>query len=168
MPHDFPIPTFETERLRLRPLVEEDWTGYFAFLASDRAIHMGGPHGVETAWSFFCNDIAQWHLYGHGALMFEDRLSGETLGQVAICKGPMFPELELGWFLYEAAEGKGYAAEAATAMRDWAKERLAPESLVSYIDPDNTRSIRLAERLGAVLDRDARAPHEATLVYRHI
>lgn len=43
---------------------------------------------------------------------------------------------------------------------------------VSYIDPDNTRSRALAERMGAVCDPDAALPHfthgqSAPLVYRH-
>jgi RimJ/RimL family protein N-acetyltransferase len=40
---------------------------------------------------------------------------------------------------------------------------------VSYIDPDNARSIALAERLGAVRDRGARQPvfDKPCLVYRH-
>ncbi len=168
MPHDIAaIPVIETERLLLRPLVFADWPAYFAFLASDRARYMGGPHSEETAWSFFCNDVAQWSLFGHGALMFEDRQTGETMGQVALCKGPLFPELELGWFVYDAAEGKGYALEAASALRDWGFATLGVSECVSYVDPDNAHSIRLAERLGARLDPDAPAPHPANLVYRH-
>lgn len=168
MPHDIAtIPVIETERLRLRPLIFSDWSKYFAFLASGRARYMGGPHSEETAWAFFCNDVAQWSLFGHGALMFEDRETGATLGQVALCKGPLFPELELGWFVYDGAEGKGYALEAAIAMRDWGFATLGIAECVSYIDPENNRSIRLAERLGARLDRNARAPHPADLVYRH-
>ena len=85
MPHDIAaIPVIETERLLLRPLVFADWPAYFAFLASDRARYMGGPHTEETAWSFFCNDVAQWSLFGHGALMFEDRQTGETMGQAPV------------------------------------------------------------------------------------
>lgn len=162
------IPTLETERLVLRALTWADWPDYYAFLASDRSRFMSGPHTAETAWSFFCNDIAQWTLFGHGALMFTDRASGKALGQVALCKGPLFPELELGWFTYDNAEGRGYAFEAAAALRDWGFSTLSIPDCVSYIDPDNHRSIRLAERLGAWLDRDAAAPHPSNLVYRHV
>lgn len=161
------IPVIETDRLRLRGPRFSDWPDYFAFLASERARHMSGPHTEETAWAFFCNDVAQWHLLGHGALMFDERETGRTLGEVALCKGPLFPELELGWFLYDGAEGKGYAFEAAAAMRDWGFAALGVSECVSYIDRDNHRSIRLAERLGAVPDPKARAPHPQDIVYRH-
>ena len=66
------------------------------------------------------------------------------------------------------AEGKGYAFEAAIAMRDWAFQERKLKTLVSYIDPDNSRSIRLAERLGATIDEHARPQHPDDLVYRHV
>ncbi|MCH2169093.1 MAG: GNAT family N-acetyltransferase, partial [Oceanicola sp.] len=41
------------------------------------------------------------------------------------------------------------------------------ETLVSYVDPRNERSSRLAERLGATLDAEAPRPDPLDLVYRH-
>jgi RimJ/RimL family protein N-acetyltransferase len=86
--------------------------------------------------------------------------------------GPWYPadwsEPELGWTLWSAAhEGKGYAHEAAVAARAHAYSVLGWTTAVSYIDPDNARSIALAERLGATLDPDAAHHNPADLVYRH-
>ena len=159
--------TIQTERLILRPMTMADWPDYAALMMSERAIHMDGPMGKAKAWGMFCHDVAQWSLFGHGALMFDDRQSHACLGQVGINAGPLFPETELGWFVYSHAEGKGYAYEAACALRDWAFKVRQFESLVSYITLENQRSIRLAERMGAVLDRDAQRPEPGVLVYRH-
>ena len=115
----------------------------------------------------FCADHAQWDFYGCGALMIEDRATGACLGQVGINSGPLFPKQELGWFLYPQAEGQGIASEAALALRDWALQDLGLATLVSYVDAGNMRSRLLAERLGAVLDRDAARPDPGDLVYRH-
>ena len=161
------IPALETERLILRPMTMADWPDYEALMASDRSQYMGGPMSRFSAWGMFCNDVAQWQLMGHGALMMEARGSGEVLGQVGINHGPLFPEHELGWFVYEHAEGKGYALEAARAFRDWARQDRQLPSLVSYMDADNTRSARLAERLGATLDTSAPRPDPDDIVYRH-
>ena len=46
--------------------------------------------------------------------------------------------------------GRGYATEAAAAIRNWAAERLKIDRLVSLISPENVRSQRVAERLGAI------------------
>ncbi len=161
------IPSLETERLVLRAMTIEDWPDYAALMQSERAQYMGGPMSKEDAWGIFCSDIAQWHLFGHGALMIDERASGRCVGQVGINHGPLFPEHELGWFVYERGEGRGYAFEAAVIFRDWAREKLKLPSLVSYMDADNVRSRKLAERLGALEDKDAPRPSPGNLVYRH-
>jgi len=57
---------------------------------------------------------------------------------------------ELGWALMQEHWGRGYATEAAAAIRDWAWECRHIARLVSLIAPDNVRSQRVAERLGAI------------------
>ena len=161
------IPIIETERLFLRPPRMEDWPEYAKLMLSARSIYMGGPFETDFAWGMFCHDVAQWALMGHGALMIVDRESDVCLGQVGINYGPLFPEHELGWFVYPAAEGKGYAFEAAQALKDWAFRERQFHSLVSYIDPPNVRSRALAERLGAELDNDAPRQDPTDLVFRH-
>nr|WP_281393118.1 GNAT family N-acetyltransferase [Roseibium litorale] len=135
----------ETDRLLLRPMTMVDWPDYAALMQSDRARYMGGPHDEAAAWGLFCHDVALWPLFGHGSLMIEEKAGGVCLGQVSINHGPLFPEKELGWLVYPQAEGKGFAYEAASAFRAWAFETLGLETLVSYIDPDNDRSRKLAE-----------------------
>ena len=161
------IPTLRTERLTLRGPLSDDWPKYAELMTSDRSVYMGGPYSIEAAWGMFCHDIAQWLLMGHGALMIDDTQSGECLGQVGINHGPLFPEHELGWLVYPAAEGKGYAFEAALALKHWAFRERKLETLVSYIDPANVRSYTLAERLGAELDPKAPRQDPIDLVYRH-
>jgi RimJ/RimL family protein N-acetyltransferase len=161
------IPTLTTSRLILRPPAIGDYAAYAAFLASSRAIHMGGPFDTKGAWLTFCHDVACWHLFGHGALMIDLRQTGQCIGQVGINHGPLFPEKELGWLLYAGHEGQGYAIEAARALRDWAFTQGGLTTLVSYIDPANFASIAVAERLGAVPDLVALRQDETDLVYRH-
>ncbi len=161
------IPSLRTDRLLLRPPRMTDWPAFQEMMQSERSVFMGGPFSTRAAWGIFCHGIALWELMGHGALTMEDRSSGECLGQVEINHGPLFPERELGWSVYPQAEGKGYAFEAAKALRDWAFTDLALETLVSYIDPGNTRSRKLAERLGAELDPGAPVQDPGDLVFRH-
>ena len=91
-----------------------------------------------------------------------------ALGLVGPWTPPDWPEAEIGWMiLSDAAEGTGIATEAAKAAVAHAYDSLGWDTVVSYIAPDNTRSIRLAEKLGAVLDPQAAGPKPDTLVYRH-
>lgn len=161
------IPTLHTERLTLRPPRAEDFPAYAKLMASPRSAGMGGPFDRRAAWGLFCHDVACWELFGHGALMIDVTASGDCVGQVGINHGPLFPEKELGWLLYEGAEGFGYAAEAAAALRQWAFATLGLASLVSYVDPANHRSIAVARRLDGVLDPDAARQDPEDLVFRY-
>ncbi len=161
------VPTLQTERITLRPMRDGDFPAYAALMASPRAGFMGGPFERRAAWGLFCHDVACWTLFGHGALMLERRDTGETVGQVGINAGPLFPETELGWMLYDGQEGLGYATEGASALRDWAWATLPVESLVSYADPGNVASHAVARRLGAVEDTEAPRQDPEDVVFRH-
>ena len=163
----YDIITLTTARLTLRPQVMADFPAYAAFLSSPRAVGVGGPMDERAAWGLFCHDLAQWPLLGHGALMIELTATGACIGQVGINHGPLFPEKELGWLLYDGHEGRGYATEAAAALRDWAFTALALQTLVSYVTPTNTASAQVARRLGGVPDATAARADPADLVYRY-
>ncbi len=163
---DVSIPRLVTARLVLRAPVAADFPAYAALMASPRARFMGGPIGTRAAWGMFCHDVAQWSLFGHGALIMDLTAGGACVGQVGINHGPLFPERELGWLVYDGHEGRGYATEAARALRDWAAAG-GMRGLVSYIDPANDRSVAVAERLGATRDDEAPRQDPDDLVYRH-
>jgi RimJ/RimL family protein N-acetyltransferase len=162
--------TITTGRLTLRRQVMADFPVYARFLASSRSKYMGGPYDRRGAWGSFCHDMACWQFFGHGALMIELTRSGECVGQVGINHGPMFPEKELGWLLYDGHQGQGYATEAAMALRDWAFADLGLKTLVSYIDPNNAASAAVANRLGGVPDPLAQRQDQDDddLVYRYL
>jgi RimJ/RimL family protein N-acetyltransferase len=163
------VPVIETPRLTLRPMRADDFATYAAEVRSDRTKWMGGPYDLKGAWGMFCHDLVGWSLYGMGSLMIDRRDTGETAGQVQINNGPLYPETELGWLLYEGHEGHGFATEAAASLRDWAFRERGLATLVSYVNPANRASARVAERLGGVSDPDApRQPgDEADLVFRY-
>jgi RimJ/RimL family protein N-acetyltransferase len=158
----------ETERLLLRPHVAADFERVAELFASERSRYIGGPLDRNAAWRGFAADVGQWALLGFGALAIEDKVSGEYIGQVGLNFPEQFPERELGWILFEEFESRGYALEAALRAREYAYGTLGWQTAVSYIAAQNTRSIRLAERLGAAVDPEARMPDGLTcLVYRH-
>ena len=161
------IPVIETERLVLRAPRREDFEPFAAIFADARSRHMGGPVDRVGAWTMFAMGVAQWALSGFGVWSVADRATGAYCGDVGLMHPAHYPEVELGWTLVAEAEGRGIAFEAASAARDWAYGTLGLRTLVSYIDPDNARSIRLAERLGAVRDDTADRPEPGDHVYRH-
>lgn len=160
-----PAPILETPRLRLRPHVMNDMDAFAAFFEGERAIHVDAPQNKTHLWYGFSSEIGSWELVGFGGWAIETK-DGQLIGQVSITHPPHFPEREIGWILFDGFEGQGYALEAATVALHWAWEQ-GMETLVSYIEKTNGRSIALAARLGATLDPTAQTYDDTDLVYRH-
>lgn len=163
-------PVLVTERLRLRRPSLSDIAASYRFWSSDRSILMGGPWSMEKLQEETQGLLDQWEKHGFSLFTVTRHGVDEGIGGI----GPFFPdthpEPELGWSLWHAEdEGQGLALEAATAARDWFFASSDHRTAVSYTDPDNHRSHRLCEHLGATVDPDAPHPYgdEPTLTYRH-
>ncbi len=163
------IPTLETKRLILRAPVVDDRDGFVSFLMSERAMYAGGTQDKEEAKAEFQEMLDFWKTAELGTLTMVRKDNGSAIGHVGGLKPEGWPETEIGWSIWRAEdEGKGFASEAATAVLDYAFSRLGWKTAVSYVAPDNKRSIEMTERLGARLDLDAAKPAGLTcLVYRH-
>lgn len=164
--------TIQTERLVLRQPIPADEADYVAFMRSDRARHVGGSPDQKRAWYAFATEFGHWAIRGFGMWAVTQRGEDRALGFVGPWYPDTWPEHELGWLIYAEAEGKGVAYEAALAARTHAFRSLGWKTAVSYVDEDNFRSRKLAERLGATLDPAAAWPGQETgaepcLVYRH-
>jgi RimJ/RimL family protein N-acetyltransferase len=162
------IPTLTTDRLTLRPQTMADFAPFAAFMASPRSAYMGGPRDGSQAWDWFASDQAQWSLMGWGGLTVTETATARIIGQVSVIQPPRFPETEIGWIAYEGCEGRGFLTEATRALLGWAFGPRRLKTLVSYVNRANDRSIRMAVRLGAILDPDAATPNAIdSFVYRH-
>ena len=63
-------------------------------------------------------------------------------------------EVEIGYRLARAVWGKGYATEAAQAVRNFAFTTLDIKRLIAMIDPSNIASIRVAKKIGMHYEKD--------------
>ena len=161
------IPVIETGRLRLRALREDDVEPLAGFYASERARFYGMIAGAADVWKQVAAFAGSWVIKGFGPWAIEERATGRLAGLCGPWAPPRFPEPEITWALLDGFEGRGLATEAARASLGFAGARLGWETAVSCIHPDNARSIRLAERLGAVHDYDWDAMGERLAIYRH-
>ncbi len=153
-------PILTTERLVLRGPEQGDLPPFTRFMTSAPSMKAQGETGTaEQAWFGFLIGIGHWHWHGFGFFTVVEQHTGHAVGRVGLIKHSNWPDVELAWHLFEGAEGKGYATEAACAVKEWARADLGLDQLHSYIDVTNTRSQAVATRLGAVTD-GTRAPHE--------
>ena len=159
----------ETERLILRLWKEDDFEPLAAYYADENNVkYVGGQKDRDEAWRSLALHIGHWQLKGFGYWAVDEKSSGDFVGCVGLWQSVGWPELELGYWLLNAHQGKGYAREAALKSRDYARDVLKAPSLVSYIDSDNTPSIKLAESLGARYEKTIELlQHGPHRVYRH-
>lgn len=153
-------PRLDSDRLILRGPERRDAESVIAFLQdADRAQGFGHIPQRGDAWRWFTLNVGHWHWHGYGYFVVEDKASGQPAGISGIWNPESWPEPELGWVVFDGFEGRSIAFEAASRARRWAYEDLGLTTLTSNIVPSNTRSKRLAERLGARYERTYHNEH---------
>lgn len=153
------LPVLQTERMILAAPAAGDSAPIMDFLQSERARFYGGPMDRGDAWRKVAAYAGQWLLRGYGMFAMRLKASGETVGMAGPVHPETFPEPEMSWLLTAARhEGQGLVTEAARAVLDHLFARHGWASLPSYIDPENTASRAVAERLGATPDPATPAP----------
>lgn len=167
MTHLANIPVLETTRLVLRGPEPEDYPDFKATFSSYRSRFMGGPLNAYETWMLYAAEIGHWHIRGYGMWMIHDRETDKTLGMAGGWFPAKWPEPEIAWIIWPEVAGHGYALEATSRVRRYFYDDLGWETAVSYIDPKNLDSIRLAERLGATKDQGAATIDGSDAVYRH-
>lgn len=145
----------QTERLNFRLWRESDFEKFASYFADEEtAKFVGGRKTREEAWRLMATYVGHYHLKGFGYLAVEERSSRRLVGCVGLWKSEPWPELELGYWLFGEMQGKGYATEAARRAKEYSFETLEAGTLVSYIDPANEASRKVATRIGGVYERD--------------
>ena len=117
--------------------------------------------GVQTrewvqAWLETCLEH-YFQTWGFGPYAVLEQQSQEVIGYCGLFFFPDIDgqaEVEIGYRLALSAWGKGYASEAAKAVRDYAFTALDIRRLIAMIDPSNTASIRVAEKIGMYYEKD--------------
>lgn len=167
-------PILETARLTLRPFRESDLEAHAAALGDPAVVrHLGGkPLSREEAWRRLLCAPGLWTLLGYGYWAVERRTDGAWLGQIGFAdfKRDMIPSIEgtaeMGWIFAPHGQRQGYAGEAALAALEWADRTLAETEIVAIIDPANSASIRVAERVGFGEREPALYKGEKILLFR--
>jgi RimJ/RimL family protein N-acetyltransferase len=159
----------ETGRLVLRPWRAEDVEPYTAFYTdAENAKYVGGQRNADQSWRSLALMIGHWHQKGCGYFAVDEKSTGDFVCCIGLWQSAGWPELELGYWVVRAHQGKGYAFEAAERCLTFARDVVRPPSLVSYIAAENAPSISLAERLGARYEETIElADHGPHGVYRH-
>lgn len=145
------VPTIETERLLLRGWRNADLAPFSeAFGDAVHSRYIGGPLSSPLeCWRRLVGFAGHWMLNGYGMFALEEKATGRFAGWCGPWYPVDFPETELSYTLHPAMQGRGMMHEAASAAKDWWFTRPGACTLVSYIHPDNARSVVVAKSMGA-------------------
>jgi ribosomal-protein-alanine N-acetyltransferase len=143
----------ETERLILRHFHIMDVEALSHVFGDAEVMHFGpGIQTTEWVQDWIQNCLENYyHKWGFGPWAVMEKLHREPIGYCGLfffadVNGQ--PEVEIGYRLAHAYWGHGYATEAALAVRDYSFNVLGMSRLIAMIDPQNTASIRVAEKIG--------------------
>ncbi len=151
------IPRLSTPRLLLRELRQDDFDAYAAMVADpDVTRHLGDgrPLPRADAWRQLAMFAGHWALRGFGVWAVEERSTGAFAGRIGCFEPEGWPGFEIAYTLARPFWGRGYASEGAAAALRYAREELKRDRILSVIRPGNAPSIRVAEGLGATLERE--------------
>jgi RimJ/RimL family protein N-acetyltransferase len=165
----------ETERLLLRAWRASDREPFAAINADPEVMrYVGGGYTYSAAESddLLARIEAHWAEHGYGLWCAAARAEpDDCLGMIGLSI-PAFlpavlPAVEVGWRLARRAWGRGLATEGARAALAHAFGPLGLAEVLSIIEADNARSIRVAEKLGMRRGRDVLHPgrRRRVLVY---
>jgi RimJ/RimL family protein N-acetyltransferase len=159
----------ETERLLLRLPRIEDAPGLLEAFADPEAMrYIGDGSTTDLAGAEEAVDrwLERWDAWGIGMFVVERAEDARVLlrwdPETWEIGGS---ETELGWGLAREHWGHGYATEAALALRDWALGERGLTRLISLIQHENLRSVRVAEKLGERYERDVEVRGKPTRLY---
>lgn len=146
------IAPIQTERLTLRPLAESDIDDVWRYQQIDEVLrYIPWPkRDFEEAAAHTRRRAALHTLDADGSAVFlACELDGRVVGDVMLRTSSVeTAELEIGWVFHPEVQGHGYATEAAAAMQRLAFDGIGAHRLIAKLDPRNTASARLCERLG--------------------
>ncbi len=151
-------PRIETERLVLRTMQQADIVRVVEMIDDFDIARMttGIPHpySLSAAEDFYARQREQTDERLDYTLQIESH-AGDLIGAVGahFRDGP-FPEL--GYWIGRAHWGRGYATEAASAMRDWARSVFGCRAMMAGHFADNAASGRVLIKCGFLYTGEVR------------
>ena len=159
----------ETERLFLRELTPEDYDALYTVLA-DSDIMQHYPYTFDEARvrNWIRKNRERYRVFGFGLWAVCLKESGEMIGDCGLTmqtiNGSILPEI--GYHIAKAHQRRGYAKEAARAVRDWTFSHTPFGMVYSYMKKENAASAAAARANGMrLLGTFTDAEGEQTAVY---
>ncbi len=143
----------ETERLLIRPFVQQDFDAFWSFMDDPEATRFmaftGEQKTYDGAKALLETVIASYDgREPHCALAMTDRQTGHYIGSCGLSPLPDPGEIECYYTVLPQYWGNGYATKAMEAILTYAFREVGSSRVVAFVQKKNLASIRVAEKLG--------------------
>jgi ribosomal-protein-alanine N-acetyltransferase len=142
----------ETNRLLIRPILPADKEMVFEYRSDKETNKYQGwiPETIQDVETFIgkvskqINESETWFQF-----VIIEKNSGKIIGDLGIhFFGEENLQAEIGCTLNKLFQSKGYATESVESVIDYLFNDLKKHRITTSIDPENTNSINLVERIG--------------------
>ena len=159
----------ETDRLYIREMTENDFDALYLIL-SDANIMQHYPYAFDEVRvrNWIQRNIERYRIFGFGLWAVCLKETGEMIGDcgltMQLINGQIKPEI--GYHIRADKQRKGYAKEAAIAVRDWTFHNTPFNIVYSYMKYTNEPSYKTAISWGCkLIDEFEDEVNEVTKVY---
>ncbi len=156
------IPEIETDRLILSKHQVSDFPALTKLWATESMVrHIGGvPSSERESWMRMLAYGGLWYITGVWLLGCARKKPRQYIGDLGFADFHRMVEPkvkgvpEAGWVIAPEFQGQGYASEAMSAALMWLKKQKKHKQSICFIEPRNIASLRVAEKVGYVVDRE--------------
>ncbi len=149
-------PSFETERLRLRPFRDEDAVALHRIVSAEGMLkYFPGPPipSLEKSERLVRHQIEQWTTVGYAWWAVELKATGQLVGWNGLQFLPDTKETEIGFLTDKALWGQGLTTEGGRIGLRYGFRGLGLSEIIALAHPENGASRRVIEKLGMQFDR---------------
>jgi RimJ/RimL family protein N-acetyltransferase len=149
----------ETPRLLLRVTEVSDAESFMEIFWDPEVVEKKqvtlteAPGDVDLARRKTAMLVDHWKSRGYGLWTVIEKATARIIGSVGLQKWERWPDVELAWAIHRTRWGQGFATEAALASLGWAWASTGIDHIVSLINADDLRSMRVAIKVGEQFER---------------
>lgn len=148
--------TILTDRLELRRFSLDDAEAYWPLVSDPEVLRYTGEAPLrsvaEVRRLLDARPLRDYAVHGYGRLACIERASGELVGFCGLKYLDDLQETDIGYRFLPRCWGRGYASESAQAVMRHGEERLRLRRIIGLVEPGNTASVRVLQKLGLALE----------------
>lgn len=147
----------ETQRLSLRQFTLTDAPFVLELVNEPAWLRFIGDRGVKTladAEAYLRKGpLTSYTQNGFGLYLVELKDSHVPIGMCGLIKRDGLDDVDIGFAFLTHYWGYGYASEAASAVLRWGSQAFGLKRLVAIVDPENSASIHVLQKIGMRFER---------------